>query len=873
MKKNICRPIIFYNNFLPAVKEKHNWEFCAFGTFDGISVEKRIIADSAGEILLKIWDHQKEFSYKLGGKYAAQVVYALCYADEEKEKKFWQKDSLPFTFFCRLQFRKNMDSLRRNKAKLEKKLNNIYNISAMIYTTYDNSDLMIVIKAKYYQNGAGLINAMHQGINFSFDKKYVCELKNSFTVFAIKQDFINETRKKEFREELNKTRITSVSIRIIERECGRIAELCKYLNEQLNGEKNFKIRTMPILGADDEVLSLEKIGWGDFLRLYCEEDGVFNNSCPIYQQHIAGATTTISTKIKEYEIAFEDCYMKEIVERGGDVSDDKDREKYEKYVGQMRQKLDDLVENVRDYGTYKELYMILNALPKFSEEIFSDYIFFAVLRPVNTLLDLLKEGMNDSYYAFIKNFNTYVQNSVKPDRHAIQIIDFNTKIYDVPTKLNAFYTAYIYRVSEILNIADSSEKKHIYDFMVVPGVTNIVNVKELFQKVSPEKRLLRVEIPENRFYDVCNIMIIFAHEAAHYVGTVLRNRKKRYGYVLESVASIYIDYVRSYCIEETELEIAASEKEWGIAKKRMAKMLECMLDREKNAEYLEKEQIGESEKKETQIKKLIENNIRYQEYFSFLKQNLYRAMMDITEAAIPNVFGGITFNLNEEKRQKAWDVIQEISNRFLIRYEESTSLITLDTVLEQLSNLYEESFADLISITLLELDAKDYLNSIIKENKQQKKNITSLYRTETIYRILLVINIMCYENENNQERLNYYQEGEYLEERCIILSAIERMTTYINKGWQECFNPYEYRSCCFYALIDKKIYNKVFHYLLKCQEDFKRHMKEKTQICQKLSNFYLQYKNTKKNNVEEQVAAMELFILDYKKKLFEELEA
>ena len=92
MKKNICRPIIFYNNFLPAVKEKHNWEFCAFGTFDGISVEKRIIADSAGEILLKIWDHQKEFSYKLGGKYAAQVVYALCYADEEKEKKFWQKD-------------------------------------------------------------------------------------------------------------------------------------------------------------------------------------------------------------------------------------------------------------------------------------------------------------------------------------------------------------------------------------------------------------------------------------------------------------------------------------------------------------------------------------------------------------------------------------------------------------------------------------------------------------------------------------------------------------------------------------------------------------------------------------------------------------
>lgn len=48
-KKNICRPIIFYNNYVPPVGEVQKWDYCAFGTVDGIDVEDSIVGERDNE--------------------------------------------------------------------------------------------------------------------------------------------------------------------------------------------------------------------------------------------------------------------------------------------------------------------------------------------------------------------------------------------------------------------------------------------------------------------------------------------------------------------------------------------------------------------------------------------------------------------------------------------------------------------------------------------------------------------------------------------------------------------------------------------------------------------------------------------------------
>ena len=551
-KTNICRAINFFNNFLPPNSADHRWEYCAFGTFDGVNVESAWYERESTIILKKIWHHQNQAAHNLRGEYSVQTVYAVCNADKEREQSFWNDDKFPFTFFCRMQYGGDLSGLRKNKEMLERCLNKTDKISAWVYLTYDNSDLLIVIKAASYAYGAGAVNEMHSGVNFSFCADSVCWLKNSFTVFALKQEFIDEVKDIEVRYKLNEVTIDRVVIRLIEKRCGCIKKLEDTINSIHGTHKH-------ILGADDEIIFVDNLGWGDFLYLYCTQEGAFHSTSKIYGEYIGGATTAICTKVVLGD--YFGAYIKNDAEL-----DHIWGEWYKKQIGVLLEKL-----NKKSGNTYyKELYMILNALPKFSGEIVSDYIFFLVLKPLETLIDLLGDAKveDEAYYKFVKNFNMYVQSSVKSDKHTMQTMDFNTKIYDIPVKINALYIALIYMVCDVLNIGNHNQR-HRYDFLVVPGAANIVNVLELYSKVSKEKRLLMVEIPENRFYDMCSIMRIFSHEVAHYVGGDLRNRRNRYKYMLRNVAVVYINYIKSYWDEiDTDGMFSIEEDEWHLITER-----------------------------------------------------------------------------------------------------------------------------------------------------------------------------------------------------------------------------------------------------------------------------------------------------------------
>ena len=203
-KINICRPITFYNNFVPAVSIERSWEYCAFGAFDGVQIHNAILSKKASNILTEILEHQNDFSKELEGKYTAQTIYAICHDDEQKEKAFWEDDvTKPFIFFCRMQFKDNIDTFCQNKEWLERYLQRYEDITSMVYVSYDNSDLIMVIKTCLYSEGAKIVNGLHQGVNFSFGSERKCELRNSFTVFAVKSKFIASMTCEKQRQSLN----------------------------------------------------------------------------------------------------------------------------------------------------------------------------------------------------------------------------------------------------------------------------------------------------------------------------------------------------------------------------------------------------------------------------------------------------------------------------------------------------------------------------------------------------------------------------------------------------------------------------------------------------------------------------------------------
>ena len=862
-KKNICRPITFYNQFIPPLFPKGKWEYNAFGAFDGIKILNKIVGETTGNILEGIWEQQNKFAGELNGQYSSQTIYGICNMEEKKEDEFWKDDSQkPFWFFSRIQLKIDMGDTAQNNNKVSAVFANDDNTESIVYLTYDNSDFLVITKARTYNAGAELINSMHRKFEISDAGKYVkkYQLKNSFTIFAMKQNVIEQMENDEIRKQYNAlNKIDWVSIRVMERNCDQMQKYIMDVNEQLVNMHFDTAGMQPILGIDDGMFIIKNVPWGDFLKLYCRETKIFSS------KKIAGITTSICVKINE---DVENVGS----ENQGEPTNKSKENIYQEYVNYLYGQLKDL--QTQEEGVskiqYKELNVILNGLAKFSGEVFSDYLFFSLLKPLDMLLYLLSQkGKIDSYYEFIKIFNVYAQNSTKSDRNSMQSMDFNAKIYDIPCKLNAFYTAIIYMARDILNASDSEQK---YEFLVIPSVTNIVSVKELFQKVSTQKRLICVEVPENRFYDVGDVLIIFMHEAAHYVGTTIRRRDERYKNLLLSIASTYIEYVKSYWKDERQQDIQNVVIDWDGLKERMFLVLKAMLEREQNEIFLMEYQFAKEEVGKEKIKKIKDNNVNYKTYISFLKQNLYRALMDITQKALPNVFQKMQSELKLEESD-IYEYLESISEQYLVRYTEGTTKMTADTVLDQLVTIYEECFADIMSISILQMTAKDYLDSIIISVIQQGMTIKECCLSSNIYRIMLVCDVMYWTGKQDAWINDIYEKDENLDGRLQIMKYINNIHGIIKNGWENVLEPDKYRQNCFYALLNKDIYIYAREYMIECRKTFMKQCEaeNKHKMCETLSHFYREERKNK-NNIENQMKTMESIIYIYRNRVYSDLE-
>lgn len=741
-KRNICRAVTFYNNFLPANNAVQSWKYCAFGVVDGIDVSDDMAAK--GEMLPDcIWVEQKKSVLNLKGEYTAQQIYIVKYDDWEKDEGFWLDGEYPFLFFLRIQCSGDKEALLGNRVTLETSLQIENEIRTAIYLTYDNSDLFVVMKAKFYEQGAGMIDTLHHKINLSMDREKSCYLKNSFTVFAVEHEWIDKLEESNSRHLIAKT-IDEVLIKVIGKERGSIQNIEKELENRKNEtfkNKNIEIDRTPVLGVDDELISVKNICWFDLFSLYKkgnnrEDEGVLCNSNTLYDDNIAGATTVIRTKLEDYTECLADKGMAFLSGENTQTEGARISDIYNSQVKRLLNELDNVNADA-DAGGVKELRLILNALSKFGGEVFNDYIFFPTIGAIDALLELIKSNKNpdkEHFFDFLRGFSMYIQGSVRSDRHAMQAMDFNTKIYDIPNKINAFYCAFIYNVKKILGGEQNQGEPHEYDFLLVPGMGSFFNVIELYKKISLTRHLMKMEIPECNFYSIHDTMVILSHEMPHYVGGKYRMRKERYKAVIVSYAHIYVCYVRHYLNRN---EIIITDEDAEIIELRAVKVIELALERESRRDYLEKVKI--SRVSEEQYKRIEKHNSDYQYYFSVVLPNIDKAMIDILQYDIDNIFSPILYDKEEGHRQEVRKVILAATERFLYKHKEGSTLLSSSVALAELQELYEESFADLMSILLLHINVKDYVNAILHNAKQQGMDIEELCKSEAVYRIVVVL--------------------------------------------------------------------------------------------------------------------------------------
>lgn len=875
-KKNICRAVTFYNNFLPANNVAQSWKYCAFGVVDGIDVSDDILVNG-GVLPDCIWEEQKKIICELKGEYTAQQIYIVKHDYRDKEKEFWLDRKYPFWFFLRIQCSGKKEVLLWNKEKLEKCLQLEDEIRTAIYLTYDNSDLFVVMQAKFYEQGAGMINTLHQRINLSMDIKFPCFLKNSFTVFAVEHAWLDKLEENNSLCFIEKT-IDEVLIKVIGKERGTIQNITKELEGRKVKKfekKEIDIEYEPILGADDQLISLKDICWFDFFSLYKrsnneENEGILCNFNRLYDANIAGATTTIKTKLKDYTEYLIDkgiAFLSEDndVTEGVEISNI-----YNSQVKRLLYKL----QNIKvDTGGFKELRLILNALSKFGGEIFNDYIFFPTIGSIDAMLELLTSTENrntdkEHFFDFLRGFSMYIQGSVRSDRHSMQAMDFNTKIYDIPSKLNAFYCAFIYGVKKLLGGDLNQKELHKYDFLLVPGMGSFVNVIELYQQESLSRHLMKVEIPECNFYNMHDMMVILSHETAHYVGGGYRRRKERYKAAIESYAHIYVCYVRYYLKRN---EITINDEEAEIIELRAVKIIELALEREVREDYLEKVKI--SGINENQYERIKRHNEKYKYYFSVVLQNIDISMIDIIQYDIDNIFSPFLYKKDKEHKREIRSIIVAASERFLHKHERGSTLLSSSSVLAELRSLYEESFADLMSILLLNINIKDYVNSILNNAKQQGMRIEQLYRSEVVYRIMIVLRCVLEYNVDAIDINHIFDSftSEDIEGKMLLKESI-RIWKIREKKSTDLYLEEDYVRDVTNIHRDIFVFEKARKYLQGCCEKFMKDVEKRKSDVLQLRKLFNRVSGTSNDSIEKQVSLIIEVIERYREETLCELD-
>lgn len=837
--KNICRPFTLYSDFLPPARECRKWDYLAFGYFDGVNVGRNLFTDSGWDFG-KMWQYSEEEKNCLDGSYTEQTIFGFRTEDEgEEEAQFWENaenESFPFLFLILLQDDSdNSDFLEGwlEHKRLEEKLSANEGVCAISYLTLDSSDMLLVLACNEYSAGAKLIDSFHTGDGNSVLCESGLNLRYSYTIPAIRKSFLNDSDK------ISKLKgtVDSAYIHIIEKHPGSIENVFGQIKEAWpEPEKHEK---KAVLGCNDDLIVMKGVPWSLFLKFYQDNTGLLNHSYCVYYNNIIGVTTILGEEENGRCIKNDGADPDNITTISEGLREVCTKTAFDRGSGRGR-------------AVRKELLSVLNSLEKYEKSPFHDYIFLSALKPMKLLIEMIVEADSqrdeDKYgyfYDFLTSFNMYTQNSVRSDRQFTEVPDFNIRIYETPVKMNALYNAVIYDLKLFLNgFTAEGEEKHEYEFLTCPGVTDDMQVREIYPGLIANKRLFLVDMPEKQVYSPKLMFTMLAHEISHFVGRGIRHRKYRYECVVKMASDAVVWFLSlklsEYIKDERHLREITQVDEggnyWEILQNEIGRQLRQYMEGEHSDAFIDirfdpdsmeegdrewwKEQLEAYSYHSDMMVELMADHLcwifRQKDLFSYLykKEYIYQLKKGNEEQAG-----------KEEKELR-----QNIENWVWLFFESSIwnpSEPSFYSIMENLMYLLKESFADLGAVMILKLSVREYLEAILSSANDQGINIKTLVNQEEgIVRGALVCLCMVNDEEDCPQRWSMdeifditQETGEIAELTAALWEAIR---IYIEENEKEPWETQGEGKIFYYG----SVWESALRYLVECRKIFISRLKE-----------------------------------------------
>ncbi len=776
-------------------------EYLSFGSYDGLAVSDNVFVDEKND-LLKIWLQSVKDTFEMKGGYSSQAMYLFSDDPEDFDNNFWMNNEYSILFLIAIQLNKKDNNLEDVSKEIKNQIISFCNnkgISAIVtsYLMLDENDILLAIKCNNYRLGKIITSSLHaknNGIVISTNTYYV---SYSFTITGIK-------------EKENGSNIEGLPdychIQLVERYPGAIKDISDspILKDAMDKEN------YPIFGRDDEILRFKPKSWPTILSLYQKNGPFFNDED--YRKRVLSISTRFLCKVQDKitfgkgKISYEPANKNKMP----DTICNQLRKKIERLYENDLKKLSEEGENALIYNScacYKSIWQILNSIEKFESKVFPDYIYISIFAPLTMLIDKIarKGDMNPDntlkivyaenikeIYSFLAAINQISQNLIRAERQFLQMPELNANCYNIPIKLHTFYAAFVDNVKNYLN--KSFGTGNYYEFTLYPGMNEQLNVKRVFYSSNDNKRLFLMKIPEKQVFDINHLMICLCHEVGHFVGSNLRQRERRYKAIKCAIA-------RMICLHfytNNRLKKFMTKDGLDYLLDSAYKRITVCIDKQKKEVELISEHACDSVLHSENLKPIIMQGI-----------NLF-IMETLTN--VNDEFDFIFVKYMEEyKVSKTKPRIEDIekykcefdngirSYFFSIQsnINSGSADISVLNMVTQLFSLAKECFADLVSVLMLDLEFKDYCQSIFKSLSEYE--IKDIAYSDLVIRIALVVIVMTVEledEENNQCYKNRWEPKDVImwkneETDADVKAFLEMVWKYLYYG----YGSYENEDC------------------------------------------------------------------------------
>ncbi len=516
----------------------------------------------------------------------------------DEDENFWPKScsfkesldvNYPITFVVLLQSLSKIDSLSQEIKNIKKELSDNIDKSAISgnvrfklcsYATIDKFDIVICIKANAYKNIMNAISAFCCGENGR-------ALYRTYTVVALNNSYIKENSLDEIKNNVIEEYLDSVCIKGVfmpedisqtikksgitvsasEARNAFVLIAEDYLKSKLcsgSAAGGSEVFSYSMIGDEDVRFMAHNIELSRFIKLFGYDDSDSEVS-PLFSPQFGFCRFDSDINCDFYVEQ-----SREIAKKLNVTNRDEPSNNISRYSMLLRQMVTCVILIIQSNSKFspliKPIYQLQKAFeameksPSRAYEYYSLYFaFFSILvhiynyyeNPEGTT-DIKKlEEFNVSILRLLYQVSSTHLVAMRSDIRTFQLSNFHVNLYYAPSKLRAFYSAFIYDLVNYyhmfynrypketpfqLLLGNSANLRGIskiiqdsYTFIICPGLYTRTTVEEVVGDFD-NNRIMLCKMPEENLYRIKSTMIQLAHEVCHHGLYKVRRREDRFYY-------------------------------------------------------------------------------------------------------------------------------------------------------------------------------------------------------------------------------------------------------------------------------------------------------------------------------------------------------